>query len=475
MTLPFSRTNKNPSRGCVAHEGTSPLSLDSPTPSGTIRAESPSTINAHQQAQTGTLFQFSKRALYFFGALILIPWAIVLLLLFTRSRTNDTPSTRAASNDSSPAPLTSNSSPYDDYVHQCRPGPWGELQYSRLVIEPPDEFILEEYITPQPLNWVFPGYDRQRVHDLFASAGLTDVQFRELTAPDAVEVSDDAVIVRPTFALALNLSRESRAKIYSALSRHPQNLVQHEPFRFRADSVDEWFSDCGLSPETISLAKRVLYQRGSSILCSDHDVLLSQIQSRAERLRLVRTLARKSTLLVKLRVSPQDDVAALADYWGRGSRRKDMRALLNSISHRPQGITLDIAHLLPSFARSRLFTYPPPSDDPRAASHDCHWTSLNFFNDQPDERYADIEAVRASFEQDHEIVTNQPRLGDIIVFVTPSDEVIHSCVFVADDIVFTKNGASDAMPWILMNLPDVVAFYPADPPLTLRIFRRKSG
>jgi hypothetical protein len=47
-------------------------------------------------------------------------------------------------------------------------------------------------------------------------------------------------------------------------------------------------------------------------------------------------------------------------------------------------------------------------------------------------------------------------------------------VYVADDIVFTKNGSSQVMPWMLMDLADVIAFYPSEPPLVVRSFRRKN-
>jgi hypothetical protein len=37
--------------------------------------------------------------------------------------------------------------------------------------------------------------------------------------------------------------------------------------------------------------------------------------------------------------------------------------------------------------------------------------------------------------------------------------VIHSAVYIADDIMFTKNGRAYAQPWLLMRLKDVVTAY----------------
>jgi hypothetical protein len=49
---------------------------------------------------------------------------------------------------------------------------------------------------------------------------------------------------------------------------------------------------------------------------------------------------------------------------------------------------------------------------------------------------------------------------------------VHSCVYLAADLVFTKNGQAPTVPWTLSTLADLLAFYPAHPPLDVRIFRR---
>src|SRR5690606_38074055 len=115
-----------------------------------------------------------------------------------------------------------------------------------------------------------------------------------------------------------------------------------------------------------------------------------------ESTRLLKTLARKSTLMLKLRITPDTDIEALERYWSfPGS--KDIVPLLTSLKQRGTSTTLDIVHLLPRFARARLYSYPSP-DEPGSMSYmDCHWTVLNFFNQEPDPRYQDIEEVGLAF------------------------------------------------------------------------------
>jgi hypothetical protein len=65
---------------------------------------------------------------------------------------------------------------------------------------------------------------------------------------------------------------------------------------------------------------------------------------------LIKTLARKSTLMVKLRINANTDIDMLDTYWGRGQRAKDIKPLLQSLVREGNGTTIDIIHLLPARA-----------------------------------------------------------------------------------------------------------------------------
>jgi hypothetical protein len=345
---------------------------------------------------------------------------------------------------------------------------------TRILIEPPDEFLAPDYAIATPVRWVFPGYSAADLARLWEAAGLDSAAQAVLSGCTKVAGAPVATCtVEPPGEFVLGLGRSARTTIYNALAAFPENPDQQEPFRFRASTEDEWFENSGLAPATVANVRRLLYRRGTSLLFSDQDLVLPLLPNRAERLKLVKTLARKSTLLLQLRVTPASDADALAAYWGGGPRRKDVRALLHSLAHRPGGTLIDVAHLLPRFARARLFTYPTVADHAGDANYDCHWTSLNFFNDVPDDRFADAGFVQTTLEQQYAPVNGPHQLGDILVFFRADGKAIHSCVYIADDVVFTKNGSSQVMPWMLMDLADVIAFYPAEPPPVVRAFRRK--
>jgi hypothetical protein len=51
-------------------------------------------------------------------------------------------------------------------------------------------------------------------------------------------------------------------------------------------------------------------------------------------------------------------------------------------------------------------------------------------------------------------------------------KLVHLCVHIAEDIVFTKNGLDVNQPWALMRLADVQALFPAGVGQATMVFRR---
>jgi hypothetical protein len=65
----------------------------------------------------------------------------------------------------------------------------------------------------------------------------------------------------------------------------------------------------------------------------------------------------------------------------------------------------------------------------------------------------------------------QFRYGDVIVMVEGEENGIHSCVYLADDYVFTKNGSNVLSPWLIMKLDEVRHCYSRFGPVGLKIYR----
>ena len=352
---------------------------------------------------------------------------------------------------------------------RCKPGPWGDLEYFRVVMEPPAEFAgAYAAADARPQQWFFKNQSRDQVSLLLQNAQLTSNQWSEIQTRAEWSTGSDGTIVRPSRDLVLGLTPESRGVIYDALAHFEENTAQYYALGYRAELVGEWLGNAGLQPATLQLIKSLLYTKESAVFLGDVNLAMSLVPDPAERLRLAKALYRQSSLLVKLRVRPTSNLNELVSYWSRGGRMKDVKPLLESLPKLAAGFLIDVNHLLPRFARANLNTYPQPNIDLR---HDCHWASLNFLNFEPSEMYADREKAAATLMADYYPIAGNPLLGDIIVLITPQGRALHSCVFVADNIVFTKNGLTSCAPWVLMELTDVLAFYAQQQPFRVVTYR----
>ncbi len=369
--------------------------------------------------------------------------------------------------------LPLSSSATTNRILRARGGPWGDLRITRIVTEPPVESLAGYLVYPRP-TWHFKGYTADDLRNLLLSAGLSQPQQAELLATATFGPAQQGFVAHPSDTLLRALRPDSRAILYGALSLFPENVFQHEPFRFRADLESEWFEASGVPESTVEKVRQLTYRRGKTLLFSDPHLILPGLPSDQERVRLLKALARQSTLLIHLRITEHTDVDALVSYWSaRGSRAKDIRPLLDSIARSRTAIDLDIAHLLPRFARKRLYTYPSADGDRGELIYDCHWNSMNFWNDPPVEAFADGATVIRTLESDYDVVLGDFQFGDIVLFMKSETQAIHSAVYIADDIVFTKNGPSPHSPWILMQLDTLVSHYETNIDLTLKGYRMR--
>lgn len=342
-----------------------------------------------------------------------------------------------------------------------------------VEVEKPDAYITAQYDTNSPTTWTFGNVTVSQLAQFLAQAGFPPGEITRLTNQSTATLTSRGMVVQPGTDLILNLPSDTRRILYSALAQLGENQLQAFPFTFRADGFDAWFADSGVSSNAVALVKQLSYRRGQTLCFSDLPEVLSTMPDPDQRRRLLKTLSRQSTVLMKLRIRPDTDVDKLLAYWGRGAQMKDARPLIESLTKIPETATLDVVHLLPPFARRRLYTYPFPPTRPEDGGEDCHWTAMNFFSETPDNRFRNKQTCAETIVKDYYNVTGPSRYGDVIIFMDASDNVIHSAIYIAADILFTKNGASHYQPWTLMHLNDVLATYPTDQPLRVMTFRDK--
>ncbi len=82
----------------------------------------------------------------------------------------------------------------------------------------------------------------------------------------------------------------------------------------------------------------------------------------------------------------------------------------------------------------------------------CFWTALNFFNEEPDERLVDPKVAVAQLKQNYFIVQDELQLGDIVAISDQHLNIFHVAVYLADNLVFTKNGYFSLAPWTIVPM-----------------------
>ena len=349
--------------------------------------------------------------------------------------------------------------------------PWGKLEYGELSLEPDELFLGASKLSPGS-RWIFENYSPQQLIELLNSCGLTAPQKNVLLDTNRWELLTNGCAILVPDEVVLGLSKPANQRIYPILARTPVNVAQFYPFRFPPRGFAERFAGRGLSSQTLETIHRLTYTNGGLLCFSAAQPLRSALTTNEFRT-FVKALYGVPTLRMQMRLHPGCDIEALVKYWGKGGREKTIRPFLESLARVPEGATINVADFFPPFAHLRLYTYPDPATDPAAAREDCYYTALNFFKDEPDARFMDSRNTREEIMAHYQQTQESPEFGDLIALMDSAGNAVHICVYVADEVVFTKNGGNYLQPWVLMKIPDLLAYYPPES-LRMTRFRRKT-
>ena len=269
------------------------------------------------------------------------------------------------------------------------------------------------------------------------------------------------VILRPDPVWVRALDRQTRARIYGMLAKTELNTDQAQAFRYRGDNLEEWLAPDLISPRLRQIVEPLVYREGNYMLFSDIELVRAEVGGEDEMRQLSKTLFRQPTFLARLSVDSTANLDALVEYWGRGGRRTQIRPLLESVAADRSDQSIDVTYLLPPFARNHLYHYPELSaaDLDRPMVVNCLWTALNFFQPEPDDRFLDVATALRTLKEDYFVVESDFELGDIVAFLDEKGNIFHAAVYVADNLVFGKNGISAMAPWTILPLEDVKGYY----------------
>lgn len=361
-------------------------------------------------------------------------------------------------------------------VFYANPGPWGNLRCAYIYLEAP-KHLMDNFPLPNSRpRWIFPEDQKESMLTLLKSSGFSDASLAALFDPKTASVTEGNIYIFPTLPDLEALSPENRSLIYTALSKYPENEFHVDPVLIIGQEVKDWYRTSKLRPEIISLIEKLSYKRGETTAFSDISLLLNYAQTDAEAKSIFKAMTRTRSIMVKIEVDHNTEIEQLVGYWtlGMGLRRKDVEPLVQSIIDTDGIEALPLSHMLPALVRKLLYTYPGLDLAKNGTFPDCHWTSLNFFNYDAHEYLLDSRLATNSVLENFTPVEPPYQYGDVLFFLSnATGDAYHSCVHLADNLVYTKNGRNLLSPWLIMKLEDVKKIYLYRGDGRVQGFRRK--
>jgi hypothetical protein len=359
-------------------------------------------------------------------------------------------------------------------LYRCKPGPWGDLEYYYIYLEPPDRVVDDMELPDTVTKWSFLDGTDASVRAILTKAGLPAALQAYLLDPKHRVLEDDVLTVFPPLPDLLAMTPTQRTAIYSELAKSGSlNRYCAQPILIADSDPESWLAQSRLRPEVREAVKKMVYQRGEMMCFSDLPAILGMVQSEKEAHEVVKTLWRTRSLMLQLNVKTNSDFAEAVRYWSGNERNTEVESIIMPAADSEGIERLDCVHLLPPLPRRHLYSYPSDELTMSAQQPDCNWTSLNFFGTTPFIYHTDDRLLAQRMEEAYTPVDAPYRFGDVLMLVGPGGTFLHSCVYMADDIVYTKNGETRLSPWLLTKLGDVTRIYSHQHAVTLRGFRLK--
>ena len=360
----------------------------------------------------------------------------------------------------------------EEPMWKAKPGPWGELEVRTVYLEVPDTLLAAVAKPNAVTRWVFEQTTEAAVRETMRRCEVPGEVVDRLLAPARQAAAGNVISLYPKTEDLTALSSAARNALYRELAKSPSNEYQRDPVYILGGDLEDWLAESGLSDVQKDLFRRLVWKRGATLVFSDIQALLSLAKNPAEIRSTFRAVTRVRSLLVELKLPLQGDRQAFLDYWSAGQSEASQLSFLRAVTQRQAVQSVDITHFFPAVVRQRAYTFPDFAVGAKGRFPDCHWTSLNFFNATANDEYLDMRLAAARLVQAYATIEPPYRYGDILCFLD-GGEGLHTCVYIADDIVLTKNGDSILAPWVLMQVTDVEAIYRRSPETRIQGFRLK--
>jgi len=333
-------------------------------------------------------------------------------------------------------------------------GPWGDLELSPITLVNERSVLEDPEFMRAPKTWYFAGRTPAETLSLLKACGVEQRQLAAVSKAFSLEQDERGTCFRPTAEWTLSLPDKVHARVAEVLAQDWRNRGYAKPFTQSEEDFAEWLVTGGLSEAGREWVSAACYARDGMTHVSDFAEVFSKLSDRTDRELFAGLVGSHPSLRLRLRLTPDSKIDALAGYWGVGGRQAQTAALLRGLQQLGAPVYVDVVQLLPPMPRSKVNTYPK-----LGSTHNCGWSVLNFFSDSPEGEYGALDELFALIEREFIEVAQPEQLGDVVVFLNENQEPAHTAVYVAGGVVFTKNGIGAEVPWSLVEVDEVARMY----------------
>lgn len=336
---------------------------------------------------------------------------------------------------------------------------WGKLNALQFPLNGAEEVESAYGRLMGAPKWFFSSVTEKQLLRYILSLHLPFRDRQMLLNRKCWRVTSEGIEISPAESVVYALDSLTRSKIYAVLARSAANPLYRQAIVLPHANFESQLLALGLKEVQISRLKRLTYLKAGQLCLSDLAVAEKILGHQAFQ-DLAEYMFAVPAYRLRLVVSAKSDIESLAAYWGRGGREERIKPILKSLARVPGGADISISALLPDFPRLRLYRFAEEQHDgPTAAIQNCSFSAMNFFHETPDTNFINLDYTQAVLRRDYEAVTDAPTMGDLILMKNDAGELIHICVYLAEDFTFTKNGVSSREPWTVMRIEDVAAVY----------------
>lgn len=400
---------------------------------------------------------------------IVLPAVLTIAGMFAEAR-----ATRAHETSYVSAPLASTR-----IAERMRSGPWGRLESERFTLAPSSAALRGMRIGTSPPHWVIPRMTRASFSRLLARASVPDPDAARWVDASRSAEFPEGLGVAPDCGMIRRLGGKGLAAVFAELEKDSANAADRWvlPERYLAT-----LGDFGLPDSLTGSVRAYSVVRGASRVTYCLPCAFGPDIPEAGRTAFLAAMSQQASREVSLRVDARDDLRNLTEYWSVGrddTGRRRVARLLAEAARSPGGSSVPLESLLPAAPASWLNRFPSSvaaGAKVDTESLNCSWTALNFFRARPEPRFNQATVVVATLTRDYRQVA-EPRFGDVAVFLTPDEYLVHAATYVAGDLFFTKNGSNALHPWVLNTRRELLLSFaetlPRGGSLKVRYYRAK--